>query len=280
MAATRLSVGSREANDVRMGRYLVDLYRQRRLIRQLAYGDFRARHSGALLGFFWAFVQPLLSILMYLFIYQVGFRAMPLGKVPFVLWLIVGIVPWFYFADGLISATNSLVEYSYLVKKVMFNVTLIPTIKLCSAALTHVLVLAVALVIVVASGFFPRLSWLQLPYYLFALVFLVSGLSFFTSAATAFVRDIGQAVTVGMQFGFWLTPIAWSLANAPARFVPFLKLNPLYYVVEGMRDSVLVGTWFWQKPYQTVYFWAVALALNVIGYWVFRRLRPHFADVL
>lgn len=263
-----------------MGAYLVELYRQRRLIRQLAVGDFRARHSAALFGFFWAFVQPLLSILMYLFIYQVGMRPMPLGNVPFVLWLIVGIVPWFYFADATVAATHSLVEYSYLVKKVRFDVTLVPTIKLASAALTHAVVLLVALVIVVASGFAPRLSWLELPYYLFALVVFVSGLSFITAAATVFVRDIGHAVLVAMQFAFWLTPVAWSLSNAPARFVPILKLNPLYYLVEGVRDSVLTGAWFWQKPWQTMYFWGVALGLHLVGSWIFRRLRPHFADVL
>jgi len=263
-----------------MASHLVDLYRQRRLIRQLAYGDFRARHSAALLGFVWAFVQPLLSILMYLFIYQVGFRPMPLGKIPFVLWLIVGIVPWFYFADALVSSTSCLVEYSYLVKKVMFNVSLIPTIKLCSAAMTHLVVLAVALIIVVASGFPPQWTWLQIPYYLFALAVLVSGLSFFTSAVTAFVRDVGQAVVVSMQFAFWLTPVAWSIDNAPAKFVPWLKLNPLNYLVEGMRDSVLRGVWLWQRPRYALYFWVLALGLHVVGYSVFKRLRPHFADVL
>lgn len=260
--------------------FLVNVIRQRRLIAQLAARDFKARHSGSLLGFFWAFVQPLLTILMYLFVYSVGFKPMALGSVPFVLWLITGIVPWFYFADGLIAATGSLVEYSYLVKKVVFDVTLVPVIKLASAAMTHGVVLLVVMLIVAASGFTPRLSWLQVPYYALATVAFLSGLALATSALTVFVRDLGQAVAAGMQFLFWLTPVAWSLSNAPPRFVRLLKLNPLHYLVDGMRDSLLVGRWFWQKPYLSLYFWALAIGLNVVGAFLFKRLRPHFADVL
>lgn len=263
-----------------MQTYLVNVVRQRKLIRQLAFRDFKARYSGSLLGFFWAFVPPLLTILMYLFIYRVGFRPMPLGRTPFVLWLIAGIAPWFFFADGLVSATNSLIEYSYLVKKVVFDVALVPAIKLGSAALTHVVVLAIVMLIIALSGFPPTWAWLQVPYYVAATVVLLSGLSLASSALTVFVRDLGQAVGVGIQFVFWLTPIAWSLSNAPPRFAGILRLNPLHYIVDGMRDSLLVEHWFWQKPTETAVFWGFAIGMNVVGYALFNRLKPHFADVL
>lgn len=263
-----------------MASFPVEIYRRRALIGQLALGDFRARYSGSLLGFFWAFVQPLLTIVMYLFINRVGFRPVPLGGVPFVLWLIAGFVPWFYFADGMIAATNSLVEYSYLVKKTVFDVALVPVIKLASVALTHIVVLGVVMIIVAVSGYWPRLSWLQIPYYLIALAALLSGIASITSAITVFVRDLAQIVTVSMQFIFWLTPVAWSLSNAPPKYVPILEMNPLHYLVDGMRDSLLMGRWFWEKPVQSVVFWVVAIGLNLAGWTMFRRLRPHFADVL
>lgn len=257
-----------------------DLQRQRVLVTQLAASDFRARFSGSALGFAWAFAQPLLTIAMYLFINRVGFRPMPLGKIPFVLWLITGIVPWFYFADGIIAATGSLLDYSYLVKKVVFDVTIIPAIKLVSAAMTHVGVLAVVMVVVASSGFPPRWTWLQVPYYALAIVALLSGLSLITSSVTVFLRDLRQAVSVGTQFLFWLTPVAWSAANAPAGLARYLKLNPIVYVVDGMRETLLMGVWFWERPVYTAYFWVVTIGLNVVGYSLFQRLRPHFADVL
>jgi ABC-type polysaccharide/polyol phosphate export permease len=263
-----------------MQTFVRDLQRQRVLVTQLAASDFRARFSGSALGFAWAFVQPLLTIAMYLFINRVGFRPMPLGNVPFVLWLITGIVPWFYFSDGIIAATGSLLDYSYLVKKVVFDVTIIPAIKLVSAAMTHVGVLAVVMVVVALSGFPPRLSWFQVPYYAFAIVALLSGLSLVTSSVTVFLRDLRQFVNVGIQFLFWLTPVAWSASNAPAGLGRYLKLNPIVYVVDGMRETLLTGGWFWQRPIYTAYFWIVTITLNVLGFALFQRLRPHFADVL
>jgi len=260
--------------------YLATVIRQRRLIQDLAYRDFKNRYSGSLLGFFWAFVPPLLTILMYLFIYKVGFKPIPLGRTPFVLWLITGIAPWFFFADALIAATASLIEYSYLVKKVVFDVTLIPAIKIISSALTHLVVLAVVMLIVGASGFLPNARWLQVPYYVVATGVLLSGISLLFAALTPFIRDLAQAVAVGIQFFFWLTPIAWSITNAPPRFVGILKLNPVHYVVDGMRDSLLGDLWFWQKPSETMVFWAFAIATNLLGFALFQRLRPHFADVL
>lgn len=263
-----------------MQMYLANVFRQHRLIRQLAYRDFKGRYSGSLLGFVWAFVPPLLTILMYLFIYRVGFKPMPLGRTPFVVWLITGIAPWFFFADGIVSATGSLLEYSYLVKKVVFDVTLVPVIKIVSTALTHGVVLLVVMTIVALSGFPPSLSWLQVPYYMLATVILLSGLSLTLAALTPFVRDLAQAVAVGIQFVFWLTPIAWSIANAPARVADVLRLSPLHYIVDGMRDSLLGGSWFWQKSTATFVFWAFAISMNLVGTMLFQRLRPHFADVL
>jgi ABC-type polysaccharide/polyol phosphate export permease len=260
--------------------YLANVIRQRRLIGDLAVRDFKNRYSGSLLGFFWAFVPPLLTILMYLFIYRVGFKPIALGRTPFVLWLIVGITPWFFFADAIVSATASLLEYSYLVKKVVFDVTLIPAIKIISAALTHLVVLGIVMLIVGASGFMPSAHWLQVPYYVFATAVLLVGLSLMLAALTPFIRDLAQAVGVGIQFFFWLTPIAWSITNAPPRVLGILKLNPIHYIVDGMRDSLLGDVWFWHKPTETLAFWVFAIVTNLLGFALFQRLRPHFADVL
>ena len=211
---------------------------------------------------------------------RVGFRTMPLGNVPFVLWLITGIAPWFFFADALVAAAASLIEYSYLVKKVVFDVTLIPAIKVGAAALTHLVVLAIVMAIVAGSGFPPNLRWLQVPYYFVASVVLLTGLSLMLAALTVVVRDLAQAIAVGMQFFFWLTPIAWSLSNAPTKWVALLRFNPVHYLVDGMRDALLTGTWFWQKPTESIVFWTCAISVNILGYALFQRLRPHFADVL
>lgn len=255
-------------------------YRQRALIFELARNDFRARYTGSLLGVTWAFAQPVLTIVLYLFIYQVGFRSQPPGEAPFVLWLIVGLAPWFFFIDALSGATSALVEYSFLVKKIVFEVTILPTIKLVSAAFIHLVVWAVVLVILSATGYPPRLAWLQVPYYFLATYALVNGIALFTAAVTPFFRDMIQVVVVGVQFAFWLTPILWPIANAPPRLARVLELNPVHYVIQGMREALLLGKPLWAHPVLTVWFWALVLIMNLVGLALFRRLRPHLPDVL
>ena len=91
-----------------------ELYRNRRLVLKLAKNDFKTKYAGSYLGIVWAFVQPIVTVLVYWFVFSVGFKAGTgdLG-VPFVLYLVAGIVPWFFFQDGLNGGTNSMIEYTY-----------------------------------------------------------------------------------------------------------------------------------------------------------------------
>ena len=113
-----------------------ELYKNRRLVFKLAKNDFKTKYAGSYLGIVWAFVQPIVTILVYWFVFSVGFRSGTgdLG-VPFVLYLVAGIVPWFFFQDALIGGTNSLLEYNYLVKKVVFNISVLPVVKIISRCL-------------------------------------------------------------------------------------------------------------------------------------------------
>lgn len=116
----------------------MDIYKNRRLVAKLAKNDFKTRYAGSYLGIVWAFIQPVITILVYWFVFSVGFRSGTgdLG-VPFVLYLVAGIVPWFFFQDALMGGTNSLLEYNYLVKKVVFNISVLPVVKIISAMFVH-----------------------------------------------------------------------------------------------------------------------------------------------
>lgn len=87
------------------------------MIFRLSKNDFMVKYAGSYFGIIWAFVQPMVTILLYWFVFQMGFRSGAVGETPFVLWLIAGMIPWFYFSDAISTGTNSLIEYSYLVKK-------------------------------------------------------------------------------------------------------------------------------------------------------------------
>ncbi len=261
--------------------HILATVRKRRLVFELARNDFRARYTGSLMGTGWAFAQPILTILMYLFVYRVAFRgaAAPDG-VPFVIWMVVGITPWFFFAEATATSTTAFTEYSFLVKKIPFDLAIVPSIKVMSSALIHAVVWLIVVVIVAASGFAPALAWLQVFYYFIALAALVSGIGLLTASITPFFRDTSHVIGVALQFMFWLTPIGWSIANVPAPYDRILKLNPVYYVVEGLRDALLHDRTFWSRPALSGYFWGFVIVCHLVANALFRRLRPHIADVL
>ncbi len=260
--------------------FLLDIIKSRRIIFELTKKDFQSRYLGSYLGILWAFVQPTVTILIFWFVFQVGFKSTPVDNFPFILWLMAGIIPWFFFSDAISSSTSSIIDNSYLVKKVVFRVSVLPIIKILSALFIYLFFIAFLFIMFLVYGHMPSLYNLQVIYYLFATIVLVLGLSWITSSLVIFLRDIGQVVGMLLQFGFWLTPIFWSFKMIPEQYHFIFKLNPVYYIVEGYRNSFIYHTWFWEYYNLTAYFWIETLALFVIGALLFRRLRPHFADVI
>lgn len=257
-----------------------DLFVNRELILNLAKNDFKTKYVGSYLGIIWAFIQPVVTVLVYWFVFQVGLKSGDVGNIPFIIWLLAGLVPWFFFSDGLGAGTTSLMEYQYLVKKIVFNVSVLPIVKILSAMFVHVFFMVIVVIICAAYGYTPDLYTLQILYYSFCTVALVLALVYFTSAVVVFFRDTTQIISVFLQIGIWMTPIMWNVAILPAKFVWIFKMIPMYYIVAGYRESLIEKVWFWDKPYETVWFWSVTLILFTVGSVVFKKLKVHFADVL
>lgn len=257
------------------------LQRDGQLIWRLARNDFKTRFAGSYLGIVWAFVQPVVTILVYWFVFST-IRAGQVREVPFVLWLVAGLVPWFFFQEGMNSGCNALIEYSYLVKKVVFKISILPIVKLVSALFVHCFFIAVVVLLYTAMGYFPGISGIQVIYYSFSMFILVLGISYLTSSVVIFFRDLSQMINIFLQVGVWMTPIMWNFQDLQLSgiLVKIFKLNPMYYIVEGYRDALISGTWFWEKPGLTLYFWCVTLILFWFGHRTFRKLKVHFADVL
>lgn len=259
-----------------------NVIKNRKLAIYLAKNDMKNKFAGSYLGVFWAFVQPVITILLYWFVFQVGLRSGNVSDVPFVLWLMAGLIPWFFYQDAVMNATNSFIEYSYLVKKVVFNIDILPVVKIISALFIHVFFLAVLVIIYVIFGYFPGVIAAQLLYYSFGMIMLALGMSYFTSAIAVFFKDTSQIMGVLMQIGVWVTPIMWNIdgMNLSENLKIIFKINPMYYIVRGYRDTLIYGKTFMDMPYLTLYFWAVVAVTFAIGVTVYKRLKPHFADSL
>lgn len=261
-------------------KWIRELYQERRLVLNLAKNDFKTKYAGSYLGIIWAFVQPIVTIAVYTFVFQVGFRSGAVMDCPFVLWLVAGLVPWFFFSDALNGGTSSMIEYSYLVKKVVFKIDILPVVKVISALFVHMFFVFITIVLFAAFGYFPDLYTLQVIYYSVCLFVFVLSLVYATCAIVIFFRDFGQIISIFLQVGVWMTPIMWQDTMVGENYRWILKLNPIYYVVSGYRDALIDKVWFWNNPYQFVYFWFVTAVLFVLGLTIFKRLKVHFADVL
>lgn len=259
---------------------VLDIYLNRKLILNLSKNDFKTRFSGSYLGITWAFVQPIVVVVIYWFVFDLGFKSAPMNNFPFLLWLIAGIVPWFFFNEALLNATNSFLEYSYLVKKVVFKINILPVVKVLSAFYVHLFFIVFANIIYLLFGYKPQIYMIQSLYYSICVFVLVLGLSYITSSIVIFFKDLGQIVGILLQFGMWMLPIMYSEEMMPSSIRWILKINPMYYIVEGYRDTFIRHIWFWNRYNQTIYFWGVTLLIFTIGVVILKKLKPHFSDVL
>ncbi|MDX4026631.1 ABC transporter permease [Aliarcobacter skirrowii] len=262
-------------------RFLKHIYSSRELLLTLIKNDFRKQYLGSYLGLLWAFIQPLTFIVVIWFVFEIGFRAGPTTDgTPFFLYLTTGMIPWFFISSAFTSGTNSIVANSFLVKKVSFRVSILPLVQIGSALIIHLALVGFLIGAFLLYGYMPTIYWLQLPFYMLCSIVLLLGLSWLTSAIRVFVKDVGNFIGVLMQIGFWATPIFWSIDMIPASYQWILKLNPAFYIVDGYRNTFIYGSWFWEHQNITLYYSGLTLFCLVFGAIVFKRLRPHFGDVL
>lgn len=260
--------------------FLLHLFQSRKTLLSLIQHDFKKNYLGSYLGIAWAFIQPLAMIAVLYMVFEVGFKATPVVEVPFVLWLMAGMFPWFFFVNALNSATSSLKDNAFLIKKVNFRLSLLPIVPISSALIIHIVFIFILMAIFMLNGIYPTLYWLQLPLYTLMLYFFSLGLAYISASIYLFVKDIQNFIAVFIQIGFWYTPIFWSLSIVPEKYHYFIKINPLFFIVNGYRDSLIHGVWFFEHYKLFIYFSALSILTFMLGVFIFRRLRPHFGDVL
>ncbi|MEN8155232.1 MAG: ABC transporter permease [Acidobacteriota bacterium] len=257
------------------------LYKNRRTIFAMARDDFKKQYLGSFLGLFWSFFQPAVYIFTIWFIFSVGFRrGGGSSDIPFVLYLVSGFVVWSFFSGALTAGATSVQSYSYLVKKMLFAVSILPVVKILSSLYIHFILFGLYMILFFSKGFFFSLYSLQIFYYIFASIVLLLGVGWLTSSLNIFIKDVTQIIGVITKIGFWFTPIFWRIDNFSPKIQFILKLNPVYYLVSGYRDALFYKVWFWEKPMLTAYYWSFTLFFFIVGAVVFKRLRPHFGDVL
>lgn len=254
----------------------------RKQIFKLAKADLAKTYRGSALGWAWAIIKPVVTIFVYWFAFSIGLRSgKSIDGYPFFLWMIAGMVPWFYMSDMITGGTNCIRRYSYLVTKMRFPVSTIPTFVSISNMIVNILLLAIVIVIFCLFGYTPDVYILQLPFYLLLSFIFFTLWALFASFIGAISKDFVNLVKSFITAIFWLSGILW---NANTVAIPWLKklliLNPITFLVNGFRNCFINKIWFWEQPKRLLYFGILTLILLIAALWSYKKLRKDIADVL
>lgn len=254
----------------------------RKQIIKLAKSDLIKTYRGSALGWSWAIIKPVVTIFVYWFAFSIGLRAgKDVNGYPFFLWLIAGVIPWFYMGDMITGGTNCIRKYRYLVTKMKFPVSTIPTFVSISNIIVNIVLLIIVILIFCMFGYPPDIYILQLPFYLLLSFIFFTLWALFSSFIGAISKDFVNLVKSFITAIFWLSGILW---NADKIAIPWLKkflmLNPVTFLVNGFRNCFINKIWFWEQPRRLLYFCIITLILLIAALWSYKKLRKDIADVL
>lgn len=258
---------------------LRQLIRYRGLVQSLVARELKARYRGSVLGFFWSFINPLLLLLIYSFVFSIvlpGTR--PKEIEPYALFMFCGILPWTWFSSSLSEASNVLISGGNLIKKVLFPAEVLPIVTVLANMVHFFLglpILAIFLLYYQRPLQLSEIVWF--PAVVFVQFLLTAGLALVLSALTVHFRDLRDILSNVITFWFFATPIIYPMWMVPSLGRNLLNLNPFAHLAISYQEILFYegpfGHWKW-----LVALGAASAGLFLVGYFVFDRLRDSFAE--
>jgi teichoic acid transport system permease protein len=249
---------------------------------QLAKSDIIKTYSGAALGWAWALVKPLILVFVFWFAFTYGLRPSEASTgYPFVLWLMAGLIPWFYMSEMITQGAGSIIRYGHLVTKMKFPVSTIPTFVALSHLIVHLILVVILIIMNCLYGYFPSIYYLQLPLYMIYMIIFFIAWGLFSAMLSAISRDFKNLVSALVQAIFWMSGILWDVNTIDNSFMKtVLLINPVTFVSTGYRNVFIYKTWIWDQPRALVCAIAVLIIMEIGAVWAYKKLYKIIPDVL
>ena len=259
----------------------------RNLIFRMAKFEIKGKYQIHYLGSFWQILSPSIQIGIYWFVFGLGIRGgepieTSLGQLPFFLWMLMGLIPWFFISPSIIQGSNSVYQKVSLVSKMNFPISLLPTTTIIGNSFNFIAMMGILIIVLLLYGIYPVIHWIQLIYYMLCLFVFLFAFAMLISTFATLIRDVQMLLQSIMRMLLYLSPILWDPSGdrVPDWVGSILKLNPFYYIIDGFRSSFLAEGWFFEDPIYMGYFWLLTFALLYFGTKIHLKFRKNFVDYL
>src|SRR5690625_1766605 len=257
------------------------------LIRRLSLYEMKSHNRNNYLGMAWEVLNPAIQILIYWFVFGTLRSREPIEvggvEIPFFSWLLAGFFLWIFFYQATIQGSKSIYTRLLMLSKMNFPMSVIPNIVIFSKLYIHLFMLVITIVLFQFMGYFVSIYYLQFIYFIFASFCLIFSISLITSTLSTIIRDVHMLLNSTLRMMLYLSGVLWPitlLANFPY-IMNMMKLNPLFYLIEGYRSALFGLDWYFIEHWQyTLYFWGLVIVLFLLGSTLHVKFRKHFIDYL
>ena len=253
---------------------------KQRIVR-IAQFDYKLENKDTYLGILWSVLTPLIQIGTFWFVFGIGLRSgRDIDGYPYLVWMLAGIIPWFFISACLLKGANSIYSKVASVTKMRFPISTVPISRIVQQLYEFVVMLLIMVVVMFFNGIRPSWSWINLIYYfIYSFVFCAS-LSLVTSVLSMLVRDFYKLLNSIIRLLFYLTPILWVMDSMPEFYQEVMNYNPIYYVVQGFRDSILYQVPFYERGTQMLVLWILNILIYIWGCVLQAKFKNKFVDLV
>ena len=264
-----------------VGTVISEIWTNKVRLFRLAKYELKSQHGGTVLGFLWNFLSPALQVFVYWFVFAIGLRrGNDIHGVPYIVWLVIGIICWYYMNQAMLGADMSIIGFADVLKRMKFPIAIVPTKTVASNFITHLCSMIIVFAVVLISGVKINAHIWLLPYFIIASTLFIIGYSLFASTINILFRDFHNFSNTIFRFLFFVSPVMWEPAEDSAVLNVIMKINPFAYILNGYRDAILFGRDFSANIDACIIFWVITVLMFVVGCVLHMRMRHKFIDLL
>ncbi len=260
----------------------IEHIRYRKTILKLAKADLIKTYKGTVLGWPWVLVRPIMTLGVYYFAFSIGLKvSSPVNDYSFFLWLIAGVVPWFYMRDILTAGASSIRKYKFLVTKIKYPISTIPTFVCVSNLIVNCILIILVMIVFILLGHSPDIYWIQIPFYILVMFVIFSIWSLFSGIVATVSNDFMQLVKSSVIIMFWMSGVMYDVNSINSEIIRNIMLiNPITIIINGFRDAFIYKEWIWDSPNEFINLCVIFIIMLFLAVFCYKKLEHEIVDIL